>query len=76
MDPDTQTRAAIEEHWLASESGDTEAEHAMYAADAILDYPSQANDSGAARRFRRNVAGILPLGTSPSCGLPAAEICG
>ena len=58
MDPDIQTRAALEEQWRASESGDTEAEHAMYAADAMLDYPSQVNDSGVARRFRRNVAGI------------------
>ena len=33
------TRAAIEEHWAASERGDTEAEHAIYAADAVLDYP-------------------------------------
>jgi len=37
MDPDT--RAAIEEHWRASESGDVETEHAIYAEDAILDYP-------------------------------------
>jgi hypothetical protein len=33
------TRAAIEEHWRTSESGNTESEHAIYAADAILDYP-------------------------------------
>ena len=33
------SRAAVEEHWRASESGDSEAEHAVYAADAILDYP-------------------------------------
>ncbi|MFD3920461.1 nuclear transport factor 2 family protein [Streptomyces sp. NPDC058595] len=39
MDPDARTRAALEEHWRASERGDTEAEHAIYAADAILDYP-------------------------------------
>src|ERR1700761_4455514 len=32
-------RALIEEHWRASESGDGVAEHAMYADDAILDYP-------------------------------------
>jgi hypothetical protein len=32
-------RAAIEDHWRASESGDTVAEHAMYSEDAILDYP-------------------------------------
>jgi hypothetical protein len=39
MDPDARTRAAIEEHWQASERGDSETEHAIYAADAILDYP-------------------------------------
>ena len=33
------SRAAVEEHWRASERGDTETEHAIYAADAILDYP-------------------------------------
>jgi hypothetical protein len=31
--------AAIEEHWGASEAGDTEVEHVIYAIDAILDYP-------------------------------------
>ncbi|HEY0530680.1 MAG TPA: nuclear transport factor 2 family protein [Actinoplanes sp.] len=38
-DRDARTRAAIEEHWQASENGDIEAEHAIYADDAILDYP-------------------------------------
>jgi hypothetical protein len=33
------TRAAVEAHWQASENGDFEAEHAIYAADALLDYP-------------------------------------
>jgi hypothetical protein len=33
------TRARIQEHWDASERGDVEAEHAIYAEDAILDYP-------------------------------------
>jgi hypothetical protein len=36
---DARIRAAIEEHWRASESGDIETEHAIYADDAILDYP-------------------------------------
>ena len=36
---DTQTRSRIQEHWEASELGDIDAEHAIYAADAILDYP-------------------------------------
>ncbi|KAF7181476.1 hypothetical protein CNMCM7691_000694 [Aspergillus felis] len=33
------TRKAIEEHWRASDDSDTEAEYAIYAVDAILDYP-------------------------------------
>jgi ketosteroid isomerase-like protein len=32
-------RAAIEEHWAASERGDADAEHALYAPDAVLEYP-------------------------------------
>ncbi|WP_370369695.1 nuclear transport factor 2 family protein [Catenulispora sp. GP43] len=39
MDRDVRIRAAIEEHWRASELGDIEAEHAVYAPDAVLDYP-------------------------------------
>jgi hypothetical protein len=32
-------RTAIEGHWRASEEGNIEAEHSVYAEDAILDYP-------------------------------------
>ncbi|MEV6825018.1 nuclear transport factor 2 family protein [Amycolatopsis sp. NPDC051102] len=39
MTRDSETRARIEEHWTASELGDADTEHAIYAADAILDYP-------------------------------------
>ena len=39
MDHDARTRAGIEQHWEASERGDIDTEHAIYAADAILDYP-------------------------------------
>jgi hypothetical protein len=39
MDRDAKTYARIEQHWKASESGDTGTEHAIYAADGILDYP-------------------------------------
>jgi SnoaL-like domain len=38
-DRDADIRARIQEHWEASERGDADAEHAIYAADAILDYP-------------------------------------
>jgi SnoaL-like domain len=39
MDRDATTRARVEQHWTASEQGDIETEHAIYAEDAILDYP-------------------------------------
>jgi hypothetical protein len=52
MDADMQIRKAIEEHWSASERGDTEAEHAVYAAGAILDYPQ----SGERFRGREKIA--------------------
>ena len=38
-DSDAQTRARILQHWTASESGDSDTEHAIYATDGILDYP-------------------------------------
>ena len=52
MDADAQARARIVEHWRASEQGDSEAEHAIYAADAILDYPQ----SGERFRSRATIA--------------------
>src|SRR2546423_11450668 len=36
---DLEKRRAIEQHWAASEAGDVELEHRLYAEDAILDYP-------------------------------------
>jgi hypothetical protein len=46
------TRTAIEEHWRASEEGEIETEHAIYAMDAILDYPQ----SGERFRGRTTIA--------------------
>jgi hypothetical protein len=51
-DPVDTVRAAVEEHWHASERGETEAEHAIYAEDAILDYPQ----SGERFRSRATIA--------------------
>jgi hypothetical protein len=39
VDRDADIRARLQQHWEASECGDVLAEHAIYAADAILDYP-------------------------------------
>ncbi|HEX4191165.1 MAG TPA: nuclear transport factor 2 family protein [Marmoricola sp.] len=36
---DDETRARILLHWRASEEGDIATEHAIYAEDAVLDYP-------------------------------------
>jgi hypothetical protein len=38
-DRDVDTHARIQQHWEASERGDIDAEHAIYANDGILDYP-------------------------------------
>jgi SnoaL-like domain len=53
-------RSALEEHWRASERGDIEAEHAMYAADAILDYPQSGE------RFRGRSAIAAQRGGHPA----------
>jgi hypothetical protein len=39
MTTDLENRDAIEQHWAASEAGDSELEHRLYAEDAVLDYP-------------------------------------
>ena len=60
MDPDDRVRGALEEHWRASESGDVEAEHAIYAADAILDYPQSGE------RFRSRATISAQRGGHPA----------
>jgi hypothetical protein len=52
MNSDFRIRAAIEEHWRASESGDIGTEHAIYADQAILVYPQ----SGERFRGRTTIA--------------------
>jgi hypothetical protein len=53
-------RTAIEEHWRASEDGDNEAEHAIYAVDAILDYPQSGE------RFRGRTTITAQRGGHPA----------
>jgi hypothetical protein len=50
---DAERRAAVERHWAASQAGDEAAEHAIYADDAVLEYPQ----SGERFRGRRNIQG-------------------
>ncbi|MEV4510968.1 nuclear transport factor 2 family protein [Dactylosporangium sp. NPDC049525] len=60
MDPDARTRATIEEHWRASESGESAAEHAIYADDAILEYPQSGE------RFRGRATILAQRGEHPA----------
>ena len=60
MNPDGHTRTALEEHWRASEQGDSEVEHAIYSADAILDYPQSGE------RFRGRGAISAQRGAHPA----------
>ncbi len=60
MDPDVRIKAAIEEHWQASEYGETAAEHAIYAEDAILDYPQSGE------RFRGRATILAQRGGHPA----------
>jgi hypothetical protein len=47
-------RVRIQLHWEASEHGDLDGEHAIYAADAILEYPQSGE------RFRSVVMAASP----------------
>src|SRR2546430_14882820 len=60
MDHDARTRAGIEQHWTASERGDIDTEHAIYAADAILDYPQSGE------RFRGRATITAQRGGHPA----------
>ena len=46
-----QIRAALDQHWAASDVNDFEAEHRIYHEDAVLEYPQ----SGERTRGRRNI---------------------
>jgi ketosteroid isomerase-like protein len=76
MDRDARTRARLEEHWEASERGDIDTEHAIYAEDAILDYPQSGERFRGRSKIQRSAAGTRPNATSLSCGSGAATTCG
>jgi ketosteroid isomerase-like protein len=44
-------RAALDQHWAASDANDFETEHLIYHEDAVLEYPQ----SGERTRGRRNI---------------------
>ena len=48
---DQEIRAALDQHWAASDANDFVTEHLIYQEDAVLDYPQ----SGERTRGRRNI---------------------
>jgi hypothetical protein len=50
---DQEIRAALDQHWVASDANDFETEHLIYHEDAVLEYPQ----SGERTRGRRNIQG-------------------
>jgi hypothetical protein len=48
---DQAIRAALDQHWAASDANDSETEHLIYRDDAVLDYPQ----SGERTRGRHNI---------------------
>src|SRR5579864_9060847 len=48
---DQQIRAALDQHWAASDANDFETEHRIYHEDVVLEYPQ----SGEKIRGRRNI---------------------
>ena len=51
--PDQEIRAALDQHWAASDASDFVTEHLIYREDAVLDYPQ----SGERTRGRSNIQG-------------------
>jgi hypothetical protein len=50
---DQEIRAALDQHWAASDANDFVTEHLIYREDAVLEYPQ----SGELTRGRRNIQG-------------------
>src|ERR1700723_812754 len=48
---DEEIRAALDQHWAASDANDFETEHLIYLEDAVLEYPQ----SGERTRGRSNI---------------------
>src|SRR5271168_7448 len=48
---DQEIRAALDQHWAASDASDFETEHRIYREDAVLEYPQ----SGERIRGRKNI---------------------
>ncbi len=67
-----QIREALDAHWRASAAGDADAEHAIYADDAICDYPQ----SGERILGRRNLQALRSHHPGKPSGFKVKRILG
>ena len=51
---DQEIRAALDQHWAASDANDFETEHRIYHEDAVLDTRSQASEPAVDATCRTN----------------------
>jgi hypothetical protein len=61
MTTDDDVRAALQRHWAASDASDFEAEHAIYADAAVLEYPQSGE------RMRGRQAIQASRAAQPAC---------
>jgi hypothetical protein len=69
---DDQVREALNAHWQASAAGDANAEHDIYADDAICDYPQ----SGERILGRRNLQALRSHHPGKPSGFKVKRILG
>jgi ketosteroid isomerase-like protein len=51
---DKQIRAALNQHWAASDANDFQTEHLLYYEDAVLDYPQSGEQPAVEAIYRAN----------------------
>src|SRR5580698_4434248 len=54
---DQEIRAALDEHWAASDANDFETEHLIYHEDAVLDYPQSGERTSGRTNIQNQRAG-------------------
>ena len=67
-----QLRAALDAHWRASAAGDANAEHSIYADDAVCDYPQ----SGERILGRRNLQALRTQHPGKPSGFDVKRVLG
>ena len=65
---DQEIRAALDQHWAASDANDFETEHRIYHEDAVLEYPQSGERTRVDATYRTNA-----LLSRAKSGLPSDE---